>query len=50
MTTGPARTWSFTDRGSDLAKAARDGVELLVIGGGITGAGVLRDAATRGLR
>ncbi|MBW2667896.1 MAG: FAD-dependent oxidoreductase, partial [Deltaproteobacteria bacterium] len=50
MTTGPSRTWSFTDRGSDLAKAARDGVELLVIGGGITGAGVLRDAATRGLR
>ena len=50
MTAESARSWSSADRNSDLAKAARDGVDLLVIGGGITGAGVLRDAATRGLR
>ena len=29
---------------------ARDGVDLLVVGGGITGAGVVRDAAMRGIR
>lgn len=29
---------------------AREGVDLLVIGGGITGAGIARDAAMRGLR
>ena len=31
------------------SRASQQGVELLVIGGGITGAGVLRDAAQRGL-
>ena len=50
MTAESTRRWSSAARGSDLANAARDGVDLLVIGGGITGAGVLRDAATRGLR
>jgi len=50
VTAGSARTWSFAGRAGDLAAAARAGVDLLVIGGGITGAGVLRDAATRGLR
>lgn len=29
---------------------ARDGLDLLVVGGGITGAGIVRDAAMRGLR
>jgi glycerol-3-phosphate dehydrogenase len=29
---------------------ARDGLDLLVVGGGITGAGVVRDAAMRGMR
>jgi len=41
--------WSLTERSADLAAAARDGVDLLVVGGGITGAGVLRDAASRGM-
>jgi len=41
--------WTLSDRAATLHRAARDGVELLVIGGGITGAGVLRDAAQRGL-
>jgi glycerol-3-phosphate dehydrogenase len=45
-----AAAWSTAERSRDLARAARDGVDLLVIGGGITGAGVLRDAAARGLR
>ncbi|MDH3211741.1 MAG: glycerol-3-phosphate dehydrogenase/oxidase [Myxococcales bacterium] len=45
-----SRHWSLAERVADLARAEREGVELLVIGGGITGAGVLRDAATRGLR
>jgi glycerol-3-phosphate dehydrogenase len=42
--------WSLAERDADLAAAARDGVDLLVVGGGITGAGVLRDASTRGMR
>jgi glycerol-3-phosphate dehydrogenase len=45
-----SRRWSLAERDADLAHAERDGVDLLVIGGGITGAGVLRDAATRGMR
>jgi glycerol-3-phosphate dehydrogenase len=42
--------WSQSDRTRTLVTAERDGVDLLVIGGGITGAGVVRDAASRGLR
>ncbi|MFZ4585047.1 MAG: FAD-dependent oxidoreductase [Acidimicrobiia bacterium] len=37
-------------RASALADLAQSGVDVLVIGGGITGAGVALDAATRGLR
>ena len=39
-------SWSLSERGEALRAAARDGVDLLVVGGGITGAGVLRDAAS----
>jgi glycerol-3-phosphate dehydrogenase len=42
--------WSVHERHAALARAERDGVELIVIGGGISGAAVLRDAASRGLR
>ncbi len=35
---------------ADLEAMARDGVDVLVIGGGITGAGIALDAATRGMR
>jgi glycerol-3-phosphate dehydrogenase len=42
--------WSLEHRQAALDALARDGVELLVIGGGITGAGILRDAALRGLQ
>jgi glycerol-3-phosphate dehydrogenase len=42
--------WSSAERDRALERAERDGVDLLVVGGGITGAGVLRDAASRGLR
>jgi glycerol-3-phosphate dehydrogenase len=38
-----------TRRADELAALARDGVDLLVVGGGITGAGVALDAASRGL-
>lgn len=41
--------WTLQDRSKTLDQAEQEGVELLVIGGGITGAGVLRDAAQRGL-
>ena len=37
-------------RQANLAAMARDGVDVLVIGGGITGAGIALDAATRGYR
>ncbi|HYB12138.1 MAG TPA: glycerol-3-phosphate dehydrogenase/oxidase [Myxococcota bacterium] len=43
-------SWSLAERESGLARAEREGLDLLVIGGGIAGAGVLRDAASRGLR
>jgi glycerol-3-phosphate dehydrogenase len=33
-----------------LARAEAEGVDLLVVGGGITGAGILLDAASRGMR
>ncbi|WP_274601157.1 FAD-dependent oxidoreductase [Microbacterium sp. Se63.02b] len=36
-------------RRGDLARAAEETVDVLVIGGGITGAGVALDAAARGL-
>ncbi len=42
--------WTLAERRAALSRAERDGVDLLVVGGGIVGAGVLRDAATRGLR
>jgi len=48
--TAPATTWTLDDRRAALSRAERDGVDVLVIGGGISGAGVLRDAAARGLR
>lgn len=46
----PSGRWSVAERAADLDDAERRGLDLLVVGGGITGAGVLRDAATRGLR
>jgi glycerol-3-phosphate dehydrogenase len=45
-----APRWSLPERRSDLERAEREGVDLLIVGGGITGAGVVRDAASRGLR
>ncbi len=42
--------FSATTRRADLDALAGETVDLLVIGGGITGAGVARDAAMRGLR
>src|SRR5207249_2662164 len=41
---------SAFDRGVALSRMAEEDFDLLVIGGGITGAGVAVDAATRGLR
>ena len=40
----------MTDRAAALATLASTRFDLLVVGGGITGAGVARDAALRGLR
>ncbi len=37
-------------RAATLARLAREEFELLVVGGGATGAGIARDAATRGVR
>ncbi|MCB9733784.1 MAG: glycerol-3-phosphate dehydrogenase/oxidase [Deltaproteobacteria bacterium] len=37
-------------RRATLDRAAREGVDVVVVGGGITGAGIARDAALRGLR
>ena len=50
MSAGGQERFGLAERADGLRRAERDGVDLLVIGGGITGAGVLRDAASRGLR
>lgn len=49
-TTGSAPRWGLEERRAALSRAERDGLDVLVIGGGIVGAGVLREAASRGLR
>lgn len=41
--------FSHRTRAADLARMSRETFDVLVIGGGIVGAGVARDAATRGL-
>ncbi len=38
------------DRGEAIRTLARDALDVLVVGGGIVGAGIARDAALRGLR
>src|ERR1700722_4586490 len=45
-----AQTFSQADRDSILGRLSADVFDLVVIGGGITGAGVARDAASRGLK
>jgi glycerol-3-phosphate dehydrogenase len=42
--------WSLRSRAQNLEQLAHNAFDVLVIGGGITGAGVARDAAVRGLR
>jgi glycerol-3-phosphate dehydrogenase len=42
--------FSFRTRAKNLETLAREQFDLLVIGGGITGAGIARDAVLRGLR
>lgn len=42
--------WGSFDRAAGLRRMADDPVDVLVVGGGITGAGVALDAAARGLR
>ena len=42
--------FSYESRAADLAQMAAEPCDVLIIGGGITGAGVARDAALRGLR
>ncbi|MGH7569013.1 MAG: glycerol-3-phosphate dehydrogenase/oxidase [Gemmatimonadales bacterium] len=42
--------FSHQSRAATLARMAAEPVDLLVIGGGITGAGIARDAALRGIR
>lgn len=42
--------FSHQSRAAALGKMAESSVDLLVIGGGITGAGIARDAALRGIR
>lgn len=46
----PANSLSATSRSGLLAELGSERFDLVIIGGGITGAGVARDAARRGLR
>ncbi len=43
-------TFSYETRSANIAKMATQPVDLLVIGAGITGAGIARDAAMRGIQ
>ncbi|MFP5501737.1 MAG: glycerol-3-phosphate dehydrogenase/oxidase [Candidatus Sericytochromatia bacterium] len=45
-----AKGFSYRNRRDNLQKLAGDTVDLIVIGGGVTGAGMALDAALRGLR
>jgi glycerol-3-phosphate dehydrogenase len=47
---GPAPTSPLARRSRDLARLADERWDLLVVGGGIVGAGALLDAASRGLK
>lgn len=42
--------WTLAERAEALARASAEGRELVIVGGGVTGAGVLRDASLRGIR
>src|SRR3989338_921162 len=44
------REFSFRTRQGSLRRFREETFDLLIIGGGITGAGVARDAASRGLK
>jgi len=48
-TPGTGLAWSALDRDRELDRAAGTDVDLVILGGGITGAGVAREAALRGL-
>jgi glycerol-3-phosphate dehydrogenase len=45
-----AQTFSQADRDSILGRLSAEVFDLVVIGGGITGAGVARDASSRGMK
>src|ERR1700754_1629520 len=45
-----SKTLSSADRQSSLKKISQEVFDLAIIGGGITGAGVARDAASRGMK
>lgn len=44
------KTFSFTDRTQNITKMKEQEFDLVVIGGGINGAGVARDASARGMK
>lgn len=44
------REFSFRQRSENLLRLERESFDLLIIGGGITGAGAARDAAARGMK
>ncbi len=46
---GKSLSWAPSDRAADLERAATAEFDLVIIGGGVTGAGVAREAALRGL-
>ena len=46
---GPSLSWDAQDRPAALERARSRDVDLVIIGGGITGAGLAREAALRGI-
>ncbi len=44
------KQFSFNERASGIQRLAEEEFDLLIIGGGITGAGAARDAASRGMK
>jgi len=49
-TEGKSLAWSALDRPEAMGQARSQDFDLIILGGGITGAGVAREAALRGLR
>src|SRR5574340_1175228 len=50
MSTAPSNEFSARTRAANIQKLGTEPFDILIVGGGITGAGIARDAAMRGFK